>query len=338
MKSYIQIAALALAVPAAFAQVTVSSPANNATVSSPTTFVASAKSTKAGAAITVIRVYVDNKSALLVRSSSLNNAVAMSTGKHFVVVQAWDSAGAVYKTPLNVTVGTSAPPPPPPPPPGPVVPSNALVQSNIDQMAAWAQCDKCAGRNGNGPATPHTMTENVVSPSLDGKSAEYWLGGTTPYSAALWWKQLGPQATHTHFVYDLWFYIQNPGASQALEFDVNQSVGGKKYIFGTECDYKGSKQWDIWGGPTAHWLHSGIPCTVPTAYTWHHLIWEFQRTSDNKTMFVSMTLDGKTTYLNKSYAPQASGVKELNVAFQMDGNSKEDDYSVWVDKVTLSSW
>jgi hypothetical protein len=31
-------------------------------------------------------------------------------------------------------------------------------------------------------------------------------------------------------------------------------------------------------------------------------------------------------------------VKELNVAFQMDGNKYMTDYSVWLDKVSLTAW
>jgi hypothetical protein len=40
----------------------------------------------------------------LTNSSSLNTSLSLTAGSHYVVVQAWDSTGAYYKTPLTITV------------------------------------------------------------------------------------------------------------------------------------------------------------------------------------------------------------------------------------------
>ena len=64
-----------------------------------------------------MRIYVDNVSAYLVSASSLNTSVTMSAGTHSVVVQAWDSTGAVFKTPLSLTVSGTDPEPDPTPTP-----------------------------------------------------------------------------------------------------------------------------------------------------------------------------------------------------------------------------
>jgi acid phosphatase len=81
--------------------VTVCSPAAGSTVASPVHFVAAAKSTHP---ITAMRIYVDNISKFTVNSSSLDTSLALATGTHSVVVQAWDSTGAVFKTPLTIHV------------------------------------------------------------------------------------------------------------------------------------------------------------------------------------------------------------------------------------------
>jgi acid phosphatase len=81
--------------------VTVCSPASGSSQSSPVHFTASASSNHP---INAIRIYVDNVSAYTVHASSLDTSLALSSGNHFVVVQAWDSTGAVFKTPLNLTV------------------------------------------------------------------------------------------------------------------------------------------------------------------------------------------------------------------------------------------
>jgi len=180
------------------------------------------------------------------------------------------------------------------------------------------------------------MVENQASPSLDGLAAKFSISGTTPYSDALWWKQLGAADTATHLKYDVAFYITNPGVAQALEFDNNQSNGVHKFIYGTQCNIKGG-HWDVWGNASGNWLTTGIACSAPTAFVWHHLTWEFQRTSTN-VIFVGFTYDGVTHYVNRSYPARSSTVHEMNVAFQMDGDFAMHAYSTWLDKVTLTYW
>jgi len=328
------IATLTLAT-ASFAGVTVSSPTAGSTAGSPVHFVASATSANP---ITAMRIYVDSISVYLISASSLNTSVTVSAGTHSVVVQAWDSTGAVFKTALNLTVsGTTPSPTPTPTPVGfPAPPSTAVVKSNIDQMTGWASCTVCAGANANGPVATYSMVENQASPSLDGASAKFSISGTTPYSDALWWKQLGAADTATHLKYDVAFYITNPGVSQALEFDNNQSNAMHKFIYGTQCNIKGG-HWDVWGNAAGNWISTGIACSAPTAFVWHHLTWEFQRTSTN-VIFVGFTYDGVTHYVNRSYPARSSTVHEMNVAFQMDGDFAMHAYSTWLDRVTLTYW
>ena len=55
-------------------------------------------------------------------------------------------------------------------------------------------------------------------------------------------------------------------------------------------------------------------------------------------IFVGFTYDGVTHYVNRSYPARSSTVHEMNVAFQMDGDSAMHAYSTWLDKVTLTYW
>jgi hypothetical protein len=284
-----------------------------------------------------MRIYVDNVSVYLISASKLDTSVAMASGTHNVVVQAWDSTGAVFKTPLTLTVNGTAPSPTPTPVPGlPAPPAGAVTKSDIDQMTGWESCTVCAGANANGPVAIYSMVENQASPSLDGRSAKFSISGSTPYSDALWWKQLGAVDTATHLKYDVFFYITNPGVAQALEFDNNQSNGVHKFIYGTQCNIKGG-HWDVWGNAAGNWISTGIACSAPTAFQWHHLTWEFTRTSTN-VVFVGFTYDGVTHYVNRSYPARNSSVHELNVAFQMDGDFAMHAYSTWLDKVSLTYW
>ena len=81
--------------------VTVCSPAAGSTDASPVHFVAAAKSTHP---ITTMRIYIDNISRFTINASSLNTSLTVASGTHSVVVQAWDSSGAVFKTALTIHV------------------------------------------------------------------------------------------------------------------------------------------------------------------------------------------------------------------------------------------
>ncbi|MCI0348763.1 MAG: hypothetical protein L0Z53_05000 [Acidobacteriales bacterium] len=306
----------------AMAGITISSPTNGATVSPSVRVVASASSTRP---ITAMRIYVDHVSVYVVNSNSIDTTVTLAAGTRFMVVQAWDSGGAVFKAPLTINVSNT------------VVPKR--VYSNIDQMTGWQHCDVCAGAGGQGPTTTYWMAQFQTTPSLDGSSIDFFLGGATPYAAALWWKQLGANDTVRFFTYEMDFFFTNLAAIQALEFDVNQSIGGKKYIFGTECNLKGNQQWRVWDY-SLRWMSTGIPCTTQmmAPNKWHNLKWEFERTLSGKTRFIAVTLDGVRKVVERYGTPQPVSVRELNVAFQMDGNSTMTDYHVWVDRVKLTAW
>jgi len=210
--------------------------------------------------------------------------------------------------------------------------------TNIDQMTGWQSCSTCAGAGGAGPTTSHSMAQSQSSPSMDGRSVKFSIAGATPYANALWWKQLGRRDAAHNFVYDLYYYIKTPTAAQALEFDVNQTVNGKWYIFGTECVLKGTPHWNVYDPYNRHWVATSIPCKIPTAYTWQHVVLEFHRTSLGKNQFISVTINGTKSYFNKTYSPKGASSNTLNVAYQMDMNSQAVDYSTWVDKVSLKYW
>jgi len=327
MNKILKQAALLIAMTAAsFASISVSSPTNGSSVGSPVHVVASSSSSTA---IVAMKVYVDNNIAYSISSSSINAYVNMSGGWHNVVVQSWDKNGYVQKYALKVDVTSTT-----------TASSTSTTTSgttiyNIDQKSGWQNCGTCAGAGGNGATASHSLTQYVSSPSLDGNSAQFWIGGGTAYADALWWNQLGANSAIHHFVYDLYFYMTNSNPVQALEFDVNQSTGGHKYIMGTQCNVAAS-QWDVWNTAGAYWVHTGVYCGRPSTYKWHHLTWEVERTTGNQIHFIAVTLDGVKSYINKYYYPFSSSANEINVAFQMDVNSTAVSYSTWIDRMSLN--
>ncbi len=139
-------------------------------------------------------------------------------------------------------------------------------------------------------------------------------------------------------MYDLYFYLQHPGAPEALEFDVNQSIRGTRYTWGSECSYRDTGHWDIWNPETESWETTSVPCPPVSANTWHHLTWQIERVN-GQVHYISVTLDDNVSTVDKYFNPQRHWHgNDVNVAFQMDGDYLQDPYSVWLDNVSLSAW
>lgn len=88
--------------------VTICSPANNATVTSPVTVTAG--STDANP-ISVMQLYVDGAQKSTQKGSVLNTTATLTAGTHRLTVQAQDSTGALFKQTIDVTAAASPAPP-----------------------------------------------------------------------------------------------------------------------------------------------------------------------------------------------------------------------------------
>lgn len=231
--------------------------------------------------------------------------------------------------------------------------SQTLTYTNIENQSGWQSCSVCAG--GKNSSNNFSGPIQTTSPSLDGLSARFSLKYPWPvYANALWWKQelLGAAdhatiSTLHSFTYDLYYYIKKPNYSQALEFDVTQTLcndnpctatsTSTRYKYGTECNHQ-MGVWRIWNGTA--WLSTGITCHMP-AYTWNHLHFEFARTSNNMVQFISLTANGTTHYLSNGtsyiYPPITinAPADDFNADFQMDGDFHGHPYDTWIDEMTL---
>jgi hypothetical protein len=241
----------------------------------------------------------------------------------------------------STPVASSANPAPSPgasPSPTPTggAPSSAQVIPDIQKLTGWQTCVlSCAGA----PAAKFSLTQGIASPSLSGSSDRFsLLAGTSSFGAVLWFKALGAHNSATHFLFDLNFYVDNPGAAQALEFYVTQSTGGARYDFGTQCDLAGGHAWRMWDNIGKKWVASAATCPTPAAKTWNHLVFEFQRQTGGNLMFTAVTFNGQRSVVNLSMQHTADSSSGLDVAYQLDANSSGTPYSVWVDKVSVTYW
>lgn len=206
---------------------------------------------------------------------------------------------------------------------------------NIEAMSGWHSCSACA--NAGGGAT-YSMTRFISSPSLNGKSTKFSLGGTKPWSHALFYRTMSTNSTATHFIYDVHYYYKTPKASSGMEFSVSQRKGYKWYRWDTQCSYINGN-WRLWDNKYARWVNTSVPCHRPSPYTWTHVVFEGKR-YNGKVYFISITINGKKYYLNRSYYPKSMSTTNslVTVHYQMNGNKYETDYNTWGNKFKLTYW
>jgi len=186
---------------------------------------------------------------------------------------------------------------------------------------------------------------------MSSHAAKFDLGGTAVYTDALFNNHLiGPFSSQGlpdtdgvlvpvlhDFTYDVYFYGDNLGVSQALEFDVSQFFDSKGFIWGHECRIAGGNEWDVWDNVKGHWTPTGVACH-PNSNAWNHVTIHMQRTSNDQLLYQSITLNGVTHNLNLTFAPGSapSDWYGVTINYQMDGNYRQDPYSVYLDDLTFS--
>ena len=298
--------------------VKISSPGDGASVNSPVPLVAAATPPDP---IYTVRVYVDGQAVLYAPNSTLNQLIWMSNGQHTVEIVAEDTAGYIATKSIQLNVVGQDP--------------GAL---NIQDQNSWVSCSArisnstCAA--GLGEATS-SLDLHQSSPSLDGSAAKFSIAGDHPYSNELYWIPLGGGNNVSHLSYDLWFYVDNGDAPQSLEFDVNQAFGGTRWTWGSQCDFNQSHQWTVWDPKNGVWVAIPVPCKHFPSNTWIHLIWTLERVG-NQVHYISLNVDDKTYDVDTYFTAQPNWFQEeIDIAFQMDGNYKQEPYSVWLDEVNL---
>ena len=284
-----------------------------------------------------MRVYVDQLAVYFAFSNSINAQIFIAPGQHTIEVMAEDTQGYISATPLNVTVTTQAP---------------QTVISGIQNLPGWLDCGKNfaagSGRTGqtcaSGGGDPNSsLTQNVSSPSMDGSSAAFSISPSSPacpgYCNQLYWNPVAG-GNVSHFIYDLYFMIDDPTAPQALEFDLNQTYNGVRWVWGSECNFKADGHWDIWDDATGVWVETNIPCLSSQfqANAWNHIIWDVQQAGNN-VQYNTLTVNGTVYPVNITYANQPSWtLEEIDTAFQMDLDAIGTPYHVWLDKVNLTAF
>src|SRR5690242_9798655 len=100
------LAAFAVSATSAFATVSVTSPANGSTVTSPVSYVATASTTTCAKGVASMGIYVNNKLTYVVNAATMNTTLSLAAGSYGTVVEEWDKCGGASYTKVPITVSS----------------------------------------------------------------------------------------------------------------------------------------------------------------------------------------------------------------------------------------
>jgi len=136
--------------------------------------------------------------------------------------------------------------------------------------------------------------------------------------------------------------------SQALEYNIEQDVqiGSNlwaRFIYGVQCDYKGTGLWRVWdgglNGDNGGWVATSTPCTPPTsADVFSHYVFDFTRIGTDQIEYNDFSINGTDIvldYLTHGVQTATNFHDQLVGAVQLDGDSRADSYSAFIDGFTI---
>jgi hypothetical protein len=200
-----------------------------------------------------------------------------------------------------------------------------------------------------GTPPPTWQLNNVSTPSLDGRSLRCALTGGNPYSNVHCYRNLPADPASNVFILSMSFFYQppstfnnvgGPSIVQALEFTMNKWDKGLRYEWALQWDNvdPGAPKWRYWGRGTPtgplDWFDLGITGSLAGGQ-WHTLQLKGEILA-GKVHYKRFSIDGQEHLLNISVSPDVTNEQDkLAVAIQLDGNSTETPYEVFLDQVAF---
>ena len=326
--------------------ITVTSPANGASLTSP--ILVEAHNTGCDGKAPVSFDYsIDNNATLFPGSVSEIDAtgVAIGSGTHTIHFKSWLSGGAICpvvsstftiagssSSGSGTTTGSGT---------LSSLPSNAVASANLDGLSSWATVHD----TGTPGSSSGSMVYPAKTPSYDDAREFY-----TTYSSGggqRFHVSFDNNPTSTNFALDTYVYVTDPTKLQNLELDLNQVTSdGKTIMFNTQCS-SDSKTWEytVITNGSDHWTPSNVPCNTLTwtANTWHHIQIGYHRDNSGNVTHDWVNFDNTHSVFSNTTKPAseslgwAKGTLLTNV--QVDGLSKgSGSVTVYVHKMTFYHW
>lgn len=202
------------------------------------------------------------------------------------------------------------------------------------------------GTAANSPGGTGTATATQTKPGV--QSATVAIVPAAPYADKYFYQTLGAHPELTRFRQEGSFLFPTTGdalAPQAIEFDLQQVLGGVVYNWGVQFDY-GEGMLRVWdrGGKT--WVPTGVTLPRMSPGVWAQCSWEIHREAE-KVVYDKLVVNGASLLLapkgipalEMSFPTPTLGLGDmLNYGFQLDGGKVPQAFTVTQDNFRLTGW
>lgn len=228
---------------------------------------------------------------------------------------------------------------------------NAALQAQltvIDNVTVFSALETtpwllASGASANTGAKGSLATATQAQPSSS--SAWFNIAPLGAYADAYWYKTLGANPSKVNYTYQLSFMFNtavDAAASQAVELDIQQCIGGIVYNTGWQFDFAENtiRTWNRYAkekGLPNPWVSTGLPCPRWVAGQWMHIFVENHRDAA-KVYSDAITINGIRDPINLSFPVPSLGLSDmLNCAVQLDGNSTSTTYKLYIDNIIFTA-
>ncbi len=225
------------------------------------------------------------------------------------------------------------------------MPNTATTLVGFEQQTDWIQPSN-TGDTGGGSTKPNgtfVMTSATLEipavAAVPSSPATFSAQGNYPYNNGYWYRVIpGAWDAMTYFCYQLQFMLPTAAdlaASQAIEFELQQNVGGHIYNMAWQADIAGTKVWRTFDYNTSQWIATNIPVSI-TPGEWNAIEAVFLRGEAGTMTHVSLSLNGITHPVNitKTATPRVES-DYVHCAFQLDSGSTAAPYTCKVQGVNI---
>lgn len=193
--------------------------------------------------------------------------------------------------------------------------------------------------------------KNVNMPSLDGESLQCSITGGDPFSNVHCYRNLPPESDANVFTLSMSFQFtpdttcNNQGdvsVVQAIEFTMNKWDKGQRYEFALQWENvgDGAPQWRYWDPnkpPGEQWVALNPNITQCLQADEWHTFTLYGIIINDQVYYESFSINDQSYNLDLTVSPASvpGEVDRLALAIQLDGNSKQVPYDVFIDKVNF---
>lgn len=225
------------------------------------------------------------------------------------------------------------------------MPNSAITLAGFEHQGDRVQAGNTGDTGGgsskvNGTFVMKPATFDIpATAAVPAAPAMFTAEGKYPYNNGYWYRAIpGEWNAMTYFCYQLQFMLPTAAdleACQAVEFELQQNVGGQIYNMAWQADIKGSGAWRTFDYNTSKWVMTSIPVGI-TAGEWTAIEAVYLRGSDCTLTHVSLSLNGVEYPVNirKAATPKVES-DYVHCAFQLDSGSTPVPYVCHVQGVNV---